>query len=852
MKPEAQKISVELTGGKNIQFETGKLAKQAHGSCVVRMADNVILGTATANQEPREGIDFFPLTVDYREYTYAGGRIPGGFIKREGRPSEREILTSRQIDRPIRPMFQEGFRSETQVIAFCLSADTDNDPDVAAINAASCALTLSDIPFLGPVGAVRVGLKDGQFIVNPTYSDMRDGLLRLMVVGTKDGIVMIEAGASEVGEDIIVDAIEFAHGEIKKICAGISELVAKCGKPKRKVEAPVLDQAYLDELRKKIVDRLKDAMNAEKYPKAESYAKVKALKKELKDAIPEEQEAERKKLIAYYEKIREHIFREQMIKEKRRPDGRAFDQVREIWIETGILPRTHGSAIFTRGETQALVTTTLGTGEDMQRLELFEGEAKKRFMLHYNFPPFSVGEVAFLRGAGRREIGHGALAERALKPVLPNETDWPYAMRVVSDILESNGSSSMASVCGASLSLMDAGVPLKSPVAGMAMGLVKEGDDYVILTDIAGAEDHYGDMDFKVAGTKNGITALQMDIKVMGITPQIMREAMQQALRGRMHILGLMNEALPEHSKELSEFAPRFYTLQIPTDKIRDLIGPGGKVIKGIIEQTGVKIDVEDSGKVNVASSDQEMAKRALQMIGDITATAEIGKTYLGKVVRLAEFGAFVEIIPGTDGLLHISEVAEHRIKDIRDELKEGDQVLVKVLSVEGNRIRLSRKAILKEQRAKMGGGEAPPDGGGDGGGEGEGGDGGGGGGGGEGGGEERQERHDRPEPVEGERGAAVTFEGGSDDEAGDDEPNFNRVDGGEPAPAREGGPSGPREGGFGGGRGPGGPGRGPGGGAGGGGRRPRRGGGGGGRGGPGRGPGGGGRGPGGGDRGRR
>jgi polyribonucleotide nucleotidyltransferase len=608
MKPEPQKISVELTGGKNIQFETGKLAKQAHGSSVVRMADNVILGTATANQEPREGIDFFPLTVDYREYTYAGGRIPGGFIKREGRPSEREILTSRQIDRPIRPMFQDGFRSETQVIAFCLSADTENDPDVAAINAASCALTLSDIPFLGPIGAVRVGLKDGAFIANPTYSEMRDGLLRLMVVGTKDGIVMIEAGASEVGEDTIVDAIDFAHGEIKKICAAITELASKAGKPKRKVEAPVTDQAYLDQLGKKIGAKLKDAMNTEKYPKAESYAKIKALKTELKEAIPEDQEDERKKLSKYFDTLKENIFREQMIKEKRRPDGRRMDQVREIWIETGILPRTHGSAIFTRGETQALVTTTLGTGDDMQRMELFEGEAKKRFMLHYNFPPFSVGEVAFLRGAGRREIGHGALAERSISAVLPSETDWPYAMRVVSDILESNGSSSMASVCGASLSLMDAGVPLKSHVAGVAMGLVKEGDDYVILTDIAGAEDHYGDMDFKVAGTEKGITALQMDIKVTGITAQIMREAMQQALQGRLHILGLMNDAVATPNKELSEFAPRFYTLHIPTDKIRDLIGPGGKVIKGIIEQTGFKIDVEDSGKVNVASRDQEMA----------------------------------------------------------------------------------------------------------------------------------------------------------------------------------------------------------------------------------------------------
>ena len=694
---------VELSGGKQLTFETGRLAKQAHGSTVVRMGDNVVLATAVANAEPREGIDFFPLTVDYREYTYAGGRIPGGFIKREGRPSEREILTSRQIDRPIRPLFPEGFRSETQVIAFVLSADTENDPDVIAINAASAALSLSDIPFQGPIGAVRVGLLEGRFIINPTYSEIRDGLLSIMVVGTAEGIVMIEAGAGQVQEQTVVDAIEFAHAEIKKICAAISDMAAKEGKPKRQVEAPEFDQKYYKELTSKLGNRLTDALNTEKHQKAESYSLVKAIKKEFLEQIPEEDEDARKKFAHYFETLRERIFREQVIEQHRRPDGRAFDQIRPISIEVGVLPRTHGSAIFTRGETQALVTTTLGTSEDMQRLEVFEGEAKKRFMLHYNFPPFSVGEVAFLRGAGRREIGHGALAERSISAVLPSETDWPYAMRVVSDILESNGSSSMATVCGASLSLMDAGVPLKSPVAGVAMGLVKEGEKYAVLSDIAGAEDHYGDMDFKVAGTSEGITALQMDIKVSGITAQIMREALEQARRGRLFILDKMNEALPEARSKVSAYAPRFYTLQIPTDKIRDLIGPGGKMIRSIIEQTGVKIDVEDSGRVNVSSNDETSAAKALQIIGDLTATAEVGKTYLGKVSRLADFGAFVEILPGTDGLLHISEVAEHRIKDVRDELKEGDQVLVKVLSIEGNRIRLSRKAILKEQRAKMG-----------------------------------------------------------------------------------------------------------------------------------------------------
>jgi polyribonucleotide nucleotidyltransferase len=765
-----QEATVNLVDGKSISFETGKLAKQAHGSVVVRTGENVVLATACANSYPRPGGgDFFPLTVDYREYTYAGGRIPGGFIKREGRSSERETLVSRQIDRPIRPLFPEAFRNDTQVIALVLSADSENDPDVAAINGASCALAVSDIPFNGPVGAVRVGLLDDKFIVNPTYSEMHESKLNLMVVGTAQAIVMIEAGANEVQEDRVVDAIEFGHNEIKKICAVISELAQRAGKPKRPVAPVEIDAPYLSALRARIGERLAEALDTQKHPKLESYEKVDALLAELVAAVPEENAAERSKLSKYFEILRERIFREQVTHEKRRPDGRAFDQIRDIWIETGVLPRTHGSAIFTRGETQALVTTTLGTGEDMQRLERFEGEAKKRFMLHYNFPPFSVAEVSFMRGAGRREIGHGALAERALLAVLPSQEDFPYAMRVVADILESNGSSSMASVCGGSLSMMDAGIPLRAPVAGVAMGLVKEGDDYAILTDIAGAEDHYGDMDFKVTGTAEGITALQMDIKIQGITPQIMREAMQQAKRGRLFILDKMNEVLSEARTKVSEYAPRFYTLQIPTDKIRDLIGPGGKVIRGIVEATGVKIDVDDSGKVLVSSSDGPAATRALQMIGEITATAEVGKTYLGKVSRLADFGAFVEIFPGTDGLLHISEVAEHRIKDIRDELKEGDQVLVKVLAVEGNRIRLSRKAILKEQRAKM----APQTAGSA-----------------EGGVETGVESE---EPAAVEAAGTVTFEGGHEQaDEGGDEPNFNR-DGSAPShpPQRTGGTGG-------------------------------------------------------------
>jgi polyribonucleotide nucleotidyltransferase len=792
-----QDATVELTGGKQLNFETGRIAKQASGAAVVKMGDVVVLGTAVASPEPREGIDFFPLTVDYREYTYAGGRIPGGFIKREGRPSEREILTCRQIDRPIRPLFPEGFRNETQVIALVLSADTENDPDVAAINAASCALALSDIPFHGPVGAVRIGLVNGQMVVNPTYSEMRESRLNIMVVGTSEGIVMIESGAREVAEDRVVDAIEFAHTEIKKICAAIKDLASRAGKKKRDVAAPEFDDAYYNQLRKKIGEKLTDALDTRKYPKIESYAKVAELNRQLKAELPEGDEEAAAKLEKYFEILRERIFREQVTKRRLRPDHRQFDEIRTITIETGVLPRTHGSALFTRGETQALVTTTLGTSDDVQRVERYEGETKRTFMLHYNFPPFSVGEVGRMTGVGRREVGHGALADRAISAVLPEEGKWPYTMRVVSDILESNGSSSMASVCGAALSLMDAGVPLKAPVAGVAMGLVKEGDDYAILTDIAGAEDHYGDMDFKVAGTRDGITALQMDIKISGITGQIMREALEQARRGRMFILEKMQEALPEPRTQTSRFAPRIVTIQIPVDKIRDLIGPGGKMIRSIVEQTGAKIDVEDSGKVNIASADEAALNKALQMVGDITATPEVGKTYLGKVVRLAEFGAFVEIFPGTDGLLHISEIAEHRVKEVRDELKEGDQVLVKVLAIEGNRIKLSRKAVLREQRAKMGGGAPVP--------------------------AHAEGAEDGVEPD------AITIEGGEEfagEEEPEGEPNFNRAqpvahgDGGDRGPNRRPGGGGGggrnrrggRGGRGGGGRGgPGGHGRGPG-----------------------------------------
>ncbi len=531
-------VAVELAGGKRLVFETGRMAKQASGAAVVTTGETVVLATAVASPDPREGIDFFPLTVDYREYTYAGGRIPGGFIKREGRPSEKEILTCRQIDRPLRPLFPDGFRNETQLIALVLSADKENDPDVIGINAAAAAVALSDIPFNATVGAVRVGRVNGEFVVNPTYAERAGTTVNIMVVGHKDGIVMIESGAKEESEEVILAAIEFAHGEIKKIVAVIDELVAKAGKAKRAFTAPEVDEAYYAELMAKIGDRLKDALDTKTHGKTESYALIKQIKDELAAELPADDAVAKKKLSHYYELLRERIFREQVTKERIRPDRRAFDEIRAISIETGVLPRTHGSALFTRGETQALVTATLGTADDGQRLESYEGEQRKNFMLHYNFPPFSVGETGRMTGVGRREVGHGALAERAISAVLPSADESPYSIRIVSDILESNGSSSMASVCGASLALFDSGIALKGAVAGVAMGLVKEGDDYAILTDIAGAEDHYGDMDFKVAGTRKGITALQMDIKIGGLTREILQQAMEQARRGRLFLLG--------------------------------------------------------------------------------------------------------------------------------------------------------------------------------------------------------------------------------------------------------------------------------------------------------------------------
>ena len=700
-QPAPHHVTLDL-GGRPLTLETGKIAKQANGAVVARYGDTIVLVTACMDSRANDK-DFLPLTVDYRENTYSAGKIPGGFFKREGRPSEKEILTSRLIDRQMRPLFPEAWRNETQVVALVLSADSENDPDVIAVTAASAAAYISDLPFTTPIAAVRIGLLDGKLVVNPSFTQQKTSLLNIVVAGSDEAIVMVEAGALEVSEDTVAEALALGHEQVKRIITAIRELHARL-KPVKVVVPPLaFDEELAAQIEKQYGERLHDALDTAKHPKKESYHLVGALHKEILDTIPADQIERRKLAARAFERLREKYFRDDILNHKRRPDGRAFDQIRQITCEVGLLPRVHGSALFTRGETQALATLTLGTKEDMQRLDLlFEEDSFRRFMLHYNFPPFSVGEVKFLRGPGRREIGHGALAERALVNLLPPEADFPYAMRLVSDILESNGSSSMATVCGGSLALMDAGVPLKSACAGIAMGLVVEGSNAAVLTDIAGAEDHYGDMDFKVAGTRSGITALQMDIKVGGISVALMRQALEQARKARLHILDIMDATLTSGRDAMSVYAPRLYMLSIPTDKIRDLIGPGGKKIRSIIEATGVKIDVMDDGKVHVFAGDGESADKALQMIRDVTASAEIGKTYLGKVVRLAEFGAFVEIFPGTDGLLHISEIAEQRIRDVRDELKLGDQVLVKVLAIEGNKIRLSRKAVLREQREKQ------------------------------------------------------------------------------------------------------------------------------------------------------
>jgi polyribonucleotide nucleotidyltransferase len=693
------KESVHINGIE-CSIETGKIAKQADGAVVVRYGDTLLL-VAAVGGSPREGIDFFPLTVEYREYGYAAGRIPGNYFRREGRPSEKEVLTSRLIDRPIRPLFTEGYRGDTQVTALVLSADENNDPDALAITGASAALYLSDIPFETPVAGVRVGLIDDRFIANPTYDQTRSSKLNLVLAGSEEALVMVEAGAKEVSEEVAVEALMFGHNEIKKLCRLQKDLFNRLGIKKREVIKPELDQAMVAEIEGRITDELRDALDTAKHDKLESYQLVDKLKEGCVSSYPEEDPARRKMAAVIFDHLKEKVFRDDILNRKRRPDGRRFSEIRSISIDVGWLPRTHGSAVFTRGETQAIVTSTLGTSEDIQYMDdLEKGEIKRRFMLNYNFPPFSVGETGRVGSPGRREIGHGALARRAIEPVLPPEDGWPYILRVVSDITESNGSSSMASICGGSLALMDAGVPLRAAVAGVAMGLVMEGNKYAILTDIAGAEDHYGDMDFKVAGTRNGITALQMDIKVAGINARILAEALQQAKDGRLYILDKMEEALPAPRPEISQYAPRILTIQIPVDKIRDVIGPGGKVIRGLVERTGCKIDVEDTGRINIASANLAAAEEAKRAIEEITAVPELNKTYLGTVQRIADFGAFVEILPGTDGLLHVSEIADYRVRDVRDELHEGQQLVVKVINIDpSGKIRLSRRAVLKDER---------------------------------------------------------------------------------------------------------------------------------------------------------
>jgi polyribonucleotide nucleotidyltransferase len=680
-----------------LSIETGKVAKQAEGAVVVRCGGTIVLSTVVAAKTPMEGRDFLPLTVEYRERAYAGGKIPGGFFKREGRPDEKETLTCRLIDRPVRPLFPKGFRNETQVINLVISADDENDPDVLAMVGSSAALCLSGLPFAGPLGAVRVGLVDGKLVANPTYKQIAASPLELVIAATEDAVLMVEAGAKEVSEEQILEALAFGHEQCRQLARIQKDLAAKAAKSRWAFEAEVAADPALEAR----VKELAAAKLAQALSVHEKQARAQAMESVFEgvSAAISGDDAVRAKAREYFEKLEKAEVRRLIVEKGIRVDGRSVKEVRPIWSEVGYLPRAHGSALFTRGETQALVAATLGTKNDEQKMESFEGDTYRRFMLHYNFPSFSTGEVKRFGTPGRREIGHGALAHRAIEAVLPTKETFPYTIRVVSDILESNGSSSMATVCGASMALMDAGVPLQAPVAGIAMGLVKDGDKVGILTDIMGSEDHYGDMDFKVAGTEKGITALQMDIKIAGVSVDVMRQALAQAKEARLHVLGKMAETIKTHRAEMSPYAPRFVTIKIRPEKIREIIGPGGKVIRGIQEKTGAKIDVEDDGKVTVFSSSSEAAQMAIGIIQDICREAELDRVYLGKVKSIKEFGAFVEIIPGNEGLLHISQIAENRIRAVSDVLSEGDEVAVKVIEIDGNgKIRLSRKSALRDQ----------------------------------------------------------------------------------------------------------------------------------------------------------
>ncbi len=684
--------------GRTLSIETGEMAKLSSGAVLVSYGETMILATAVAEEQTRD-IPFIPLTVDYREKMYAGGRIPGGFFKREGRPTEKETVTCRLIDRPIRPLFPDDYRQETQIISFVLSVDQENEPDILSIIGASAALTISDIPFFGPLSAVRIGRVDGKLLINPTHDEQAMSDLNLIIAGTEDSIVMVEGGAKELPEEVIVEGLELGHSVIREIAAMQLELQGLAGVPKREhIQLSPEEDGHQD-VESFLAGRMKEALiHPGKQDRQEALGAL--LEETLSKFVGEEaDETLDRQIRALFRKVEKSEARRLIIQEGLRTDGRSLEEIRSININVGRLPRTHGSALFARGETQALVVTTLGTSYDEQRLDDLEGKSTKSFMLHYNFPPFCVGEARFLRGPGRREIGHGVLAERAVLPLLPLNDEFPYTIRIVSDILESNGSSSMATVCGASLSLMDAGVPVSTPCAGIAMGLIKDDDQFYILSDITGLEDQLGDMDFKVAGTAQGITAIQMDIKCKGVDRQILARALEQARQGRLHVLEKMNEVLPSPRPELSQYAPRIITIQINPDRIRDVIGPGGKVIRGIVEKTGASIDVEDDGTIRIASVDQEAAEQAIEIIRELTQEAEIGKTYVGTVKKIMDFGAFVEILPGKDGLVHISQIAEKRIEKVTDVLSEGDEVVVKVLDIDSQgKIRLSRKEVLAEQ----------------------------------------------------------------------------------------------------------------------------------------------------------
>jgi polyribonucleotide nucleotidyltransferase len=715
MTPIQQRVQC---GGKEILLETGKIAKQADGSVWVRMGDSIVLVTAVSAKERKEGIDFFPLTVDYQEKLFAAGKVPGSFFRREGRPTEKETLVSRIVDRSCRPLFAEGYSNETQIIASVISFDQENDPDVLALTGASAALQLSDIPFQGPIAGVRVGRINGQFVANPTLAQRAEADLDIVMAASEDAIVMVEGGAQEVSETVMIDALLFGQAAVKDLLDAQRKLAeAKGVKGKRSFEPPKNDADLRQKVKALTWEKVREAYARNE--KHDRYGRLSEVKKELLQALKEEaggdpaklgQIASREKEIkGYYEDVKYEYMRKMITDERRRIGGRGERDIRKITCEVGLLPRVHGSALFTRGETQALVATTLGTAEDEQRVEQLTGMHFKKFMLHYNFPPFSVGEVKFLRSPGRREIGHGALAERALRQVLPAEDKFPYTVRIVSDIMESNGSSSMASVCGGCLSLMDAGVPIKAPVAGIAMGLIKEGEKIAILSDILGDEDHLGDMDFKVCGTDAGITSIQMDIKIGGVTREILERALSQAAEGRKHILAEMAKSIAKPREEISAYAPRITTIKIRPERIKDVIGPGGKVIKEITAQTGCAINIEDDGSISIASSDQDRVQAAIKRIRDLTQEAEVGKTYTGTVRKIAEFGAFVEIFPGTDGLIHISELSDKRVKNVSDVLSEGEEVMVKVISVDRTgKIRLSRKEALAEAAKKAGGEGAP------------------------------------------------------------------------------------------------------------------------------------------------